>query len=105
VAELALQVPLKIGIYSVRTPYRRDSGSATMENISYGGVFLSNLKLEGGAIPASLSAFSWRAIRSPEGLEGPRKSGPPPVQRNGDRGVQFTRVPKESMKMIEALAP
>jgi len=103
---LALQVPLKIGIYSVRTPYRRDSGSATMENISYGGVFLSNLKLEGGAIPCEPFRILLEGDQEP--LKDWKAHGKVVrLQSNGTvtAGVQFTRVPKESMKMIEALAP
>jgi CheY-like chemotaxis protein len=102
---LPLRLPLKIGIYPVRTPYRRDSGMAVMENISLGGAYLSGIELEGGKIPCEpfrilLSADQeplkdWRAHCKVVRL-----------QSNGSvtAGVQFTRVPKASLKMIQALS-
>jgi len=102
---LAIHVPLQLGVYPLRTPYRRSSGSAVMENISMGGAYLSGLQLEGGMIPCEpfrllLSAdqeplTSWRAHCKVVRLHS-----------NGSvsAGVQFTRVPKASLKMIQAIA-
>jgi CheY-like chemotaxis protein len=102
---LPIHLPLKIGIYPIRTPYRRDSGMAVMENISLGGAYLSGIELEGGKIPCEplrilLSADQeplkdWRAHCKVVRL-----------QSNGSltAGVQFTRVPKASLKMIQALS-
>jgi len=102
---LALHLPLKIGIYSVRTPYRRDSGMAMMENISIGGAFLSELKLEGGVIPCEPFRILLESEQEP--LKDWKAHGKiVRLQSNGNltAGVQFTRVPKASMKMIEALS-
>jgi CheY-like chemotaxis protein len=102
---LAIHLPLQLGVYPLRTPYRRNSGSAVMDNISLGGAYLSGLQLEGGVLPCEpfrllLSADqeplkSWRAHCKVVRL-----------QSNGSvtAGVQFTRVPKASLKMIQAIA-
>jgi len=101
---MALQLPLKIGVYSVRTPYRRDAGLATMENISLGGTFLSEFSLEGGTIPCEPFRILLEADQEP--LKDWKAHGKVVrLQSNGtiSAGIQFTRVPKASMKMIEAL--
>ena len=102
---LSIHVPLKIGLYSLRTPYRRDSGMAVMENISMGGAYLSGIQLEGGVIPCE----PFRILLSSE--QEPLKDWRAHckvvrLQSNGavTAGVQFTRLPKASLKMIQALA-
>jgi len=100
-----LHLPLKIGIYSVRTPYRRDSGQATMENISLGGAFLSDIALEGGKIPCEPFRILLESDQEP--LKDWKAHGKVVrLQSNGTvtAGIQFTRVPKTSLKMIEGLA-
>lgn len=100
-----LHLPLKIGIYSVRTPYRRDMGQATMENISLGGAFLSDIALEGGKIPCEPFRVLLESDQEP--LKDWKAHGKVVrLQSNGTvtAGIQFTRVPKASMKMIEDLA-
>jgi CheY-like chemotaxis protein len=100
-----LHLPLKIGIYSVRTPYRRDTGQATMENISLGGAFLSDIALEGGKIPCEPFRVLLESDQEP--LKDWKAHGKViRLQSNGTvtAGIQFTRVPKASMKMIEDLA-
>ncbi len=100
-----LHLPLKIGIYSVRTPYRRDTGQATMENISLGGAFLSDIALEGGKIPCEPFRVLLESDQEP--LKDWKAHGKVVrLQSNGTvtAGIQFTRVPKASMKMIEDLA-
>ncbi|HYB20399.1 MAG TPA: hypothetical protein VEH09_05695 [Thermodesulfobacteriota bacterium] len=101
---LAIHLPLKIGMYSVRTPYRRDSGIAIMDNISMGGAYLSGIQFEGGVIPCE----PFRVLLSAD--QEPLKNWKAHckvvrLQSNGSltAGVQFTRVPKASLKMIEAL--
>ena len=101
---LAIHLPLKIGMYSVRTPYRRDSGIAVMENISMGGAYLSGIQFERGVIPCE----PFRVLLSAD--QEPLKDWKAHckmvrLQSNGSltAGVQFTRVPKASIKMIEAL--
>lgn len=100
-----LHLPLKIGIYSVRTPYRRDTGQATMENISLGGAFLSDIALESGKIPCEPFRVLLESDQEP--LKDWKAHGKViRLQSNGTvtAGIQFTRVPKASMKMIEDLA-
>jgi CheY-like chemotaxis protein len=102
---LALHLPLKIGVYSVRTPYRRDSGLAMMENISMGGAYLSDMKLDGGVIPCEPFRILLESDQEP--LKEWKAHGKiVRLQSNGSltAGVQFTRVPKTSVKMIEALS-
>jgi CheY-like chemotaxis protein len=102
---MALHLPLKIGVYSVRTPYRRDTGLATMENISLGGAFLSEFSLEGGMIPCEPFRVLLEADQEP--LKDWKAHGKVVrLQSNGtvSTGIQFTRLPKASLKMIEALA-
>ena len=102
---MALQLPLKIGVYSVRTPYRRDTGLAKMENISLGGTFLSELSLEGGTIPCEPFRILLEADQEP--LKGWKAHGKVVrLQSNStvSAGIQFTRLPKASLKMIEALS-
>ena len=103
---LPIHLPLKIGMYSVRTPYRRDSGIAVMENISMGGAYLSGIQLEGGMLPCEPFRISLSADQEP--LKNWRAHCKVVrLQSNGSlvAGVQFTRVPKASLKMIEALSP
>jgi CheY-like chemotaxis protein len=100
-----LHLPLKIGIYSLRTPYRRDSGQATLENISLGGAYLSNISLDGGKIPCEPFRILLESDQEP--LKDWKAHGKVVrLQSNGavTAGVQFTRVPKASLKMIETLA-
>ena len=102
---MALHLPLKIGIYSVRTPYRRDTGQARMENISLGGAFLSDIALEGGKIPCEPFRILLESDQEP--LKDWKAHGKVVrLQSNGTvtAGIQFTRVPKTSLKMIESLA-
>jgi hypothetical protein len=102
---MALHLPLKIGVYSIRTPYRRDTGLATMENISLGGAFLSEFSLESGMIPCEPFRVLLEADQEP--LKDWKAHGKVVrLQSNGtvSTGIQFTRLPKASLKMIEALA-
>ena len=104
-ARLALHLPLKIGVYSVRTPYRRDSGLAMMENISVGGAFLSDMKLEGGMIPCEPFRILLESDQEPL-MDWKAHGKIVRLQSNGSltAGVQFTRVPKASLKLIETLS-
>lgn len=102
---LGMHVPLKIGIYPLRTPYRRKSGMAVMENISMGGAYLSRIQLEGGVIPCEPFRILLSADQEP--LKDWRAHGKVVrLQSNGSvtAGVQFTRVPRASLKMIQALS-
>jgi CheY-like chemotaxis protein len=102
---LALQVPLKIGVYSVRTPYRRDTGMAVMENISVGGAYLSGIQLEGGTFPCEPFRLLLKADQEPLKTW---RAHCKVVRLRSDgtltAGIQFTRLPKASLKMIQSLA-
>lgn len=104
-SRLAIHLPLKVGVYPLRTPYRRNSGTALMENISLGGAYLSGLQLDGGTIPCE--PFRVLLASDQEPLKNWRAHCKVVrLQSNGTlaAGVQFTRVPKASMKMIQALS-
>ena len=76
-----------------------------MENISLGGAYLSEIQLEGGVIPCEPFRLLMNSDQEP--LKDWRAHGKVVrLQSNGvlTAGVQFTRVPKPSFKMIEALA-
>jgi CheY-like chemotaxis protein/predicted DNA-binding transcriptional regulator AlpA len=102
---LPIHVPAKIGVYRLRTPYAREAGKATMENISYGGSFLSDIHLEKGMIPSEPFRFllevdqppltNWRAHCKVVRL-----------QSNGtlSAGVQFMRLSKANRKMLETIS-
>lgn len=101
-----VRLPAKIGVYRLKTPYARESGIATLENISYGGSFLSGIQFEKGSLPAEPFRFllevdqpplsNWRAHCKVVRL-----------QSNGTltAGVQFMRLSKVNRKMIEDMAP
>jgi excisionase family DNA binding protein len=103
---VSVRVPAKIGVYRLRTPYAREPGKAMMENISYGGSFLSEIELEKGMLPSEPFRFllevdqaplsNWRAHCKVVRL-----------QSNGalSAGVQFMRLSKVNRKTIEALSP
>ncbi len=102
---LAIHLPLKIGMYPLRTPYRRDSGNAILENISVGGAYLTGIQLGGGAIPCE--PFRILLLSDQEPLKNWRAHCKVVrLQSNGSltAGVQFTRVPKTSLKMIQSLS-
>jgi hypothetical protein len=102
---LPLRIPLKIGVYPLRTPYRRDSGMATLENVSLGGAYLSEIRLESGVIPCE--PFRMMLTSDQEPLRNWRAHCKVVrLQSDGSlvAGVQFTRLPKTSLKMIQTLA-
>jgi len=103
---LSVHLPLKIDVYPVRLPYRRDSGKALMENIGMGGAYLSEIRLEKGVFPCEPFRISLEADQEP--LRNWRAHcRVVRLQSNGilTAGVQFTRVPKASLKMIQELVP
>ncbi|HSR09934.1 MAG TPA: helix-turn-helix domain-containing protein [Thermodesulfobacteriota bacterium] len=102
---LAIHLPLKIGIYPLRTPYRRDAGTATMENISLGGAYLSELKLDSGMLPCEPFRLSLSADQEPL-KDWKAHCKVVRLTSNGalSAGVQFTRVPKASMKILQDAA-
>ena len=102
---LGIHLPLNLGVYPLRTPYRRNSGTALMENISLGGAYLSGLQLDGGVIPCEPFRLLLTADQEPL-RDWRAHCKMVRLQSNGTlaAGVQFTRVPKASMKIIQALS-
>jgi hypothetical protein len=101
---LPIHLPLKIGVYPIRTPYRRDSGKALMENIGVGGAYLSGIQLDGHMLPCEPFRISLESDQEP--LKNWRAHcRVVRLQSNGtlSAGVQFTRVPKTSLKLIQEL--
>jgi len=103
---VAVNLSAKIGVYRLGGPRLRDPGWATVENISRGGAYLSQLNLEKGYIPAEPFRFllevdqgplkNWRAHCDVVRLR----------STNGSlaAGVQFVKLSKANLKMIEAIA-
>jgi len=101
-----VQLPGKIWVYPLQAPFLRHPGQATVENIGGGGAFLSEMQLKGGMIPC-------------EPFRVYLKIDQPPIKNcvahckvvrllSGKNtlatGVQFVRLPKSSLLMIEALS-
>ncbi len=101
-----LHLPAKIKVYRLRTPQVRHEGEALLENISGGGAFLSNIKIEKGVIPCEPFRFvlevdggplkNWRAHCRVVRLE-----------CNGSvaAGVVFMRLSRRMLSMVTAMAP
>lgn len=102
---IPINLPAKLSVYRVSTPYHREVGEATVENISMGGSFLSGIKFEKGSLPSEPFRFlleidhpplkSWRAHCKVVRL-----------QSNGSvvAGVQYVRLSKANRRMIESMA-
>ena len=96
-----VSLPAKLSVYPVSTPYRRDPGEATVENVSMGGMFLSGIKLEKGVLPGEAFRFllevdhpplkNWRAHCKVVRLQADESLG---------AGVQFVRLSKANRKLI-----
>lgn len=101
----AIHVPAKIGVYRLRKPYARDPGKAVLENISYGGSFLSDIQLDKGMIPSEPFRFLLE-VDQPPLMNWRAHCKVVRLQSNGTltAGVQFMRLSKANRKMIEAMA-
>jgi excisionase family DNA binding protein len=103
-SRMPVQVPVKIGVYRMKTPYARESGTAVLENISYGGSYLSDIRFEKGILPAEPFRFLLEADQMP--LANWRAHCKVVrLQSNGtlSAGVQFMRLSKVNRRMIEAI--
>jgi CheY-like chemotaxis protein len=101
---MALRFPTKILVYPLNKPYRREPGKATVENISYGGCYISGIELENNMIPAEPFRFmlevnqpplkNWRAHCKVVRL-----------QSNGalTAGVQFVRLSQQNRRTLGAI--
>jgi CheY-like chemotaxis protein len=101
-----VRLPAKLWVYPLRAPSLREPGEATVENISGGGAFLSQIQLNSGVFPCEpfrvflridqASIKNWRAHCKVVRLL--------PTDQSLTAGVQFVRLPKSSLRMIEALS-
>ena len=101
---MALSLPVKIQVYLVRAPYVRQTGTGTLENISRRGAYLSGIRLERGAIPCEPFRLQLEVDRDP--LKDWRANCKVlRLQSNGTltAGVQFTRIPKSSLEIVQGL--
>ena len=102
---VTLRMPAKIGIYRVRSPHRRDEGEAMLENISCGGAYLSGIQLTSGAIPCE--PFRLHLELDQEPLKNwHTHCRVVRLHSNGSlaAGVQFTRLSRSNLQMVEALS-
>ena len=100
-----LHLPAKIKVYPLRTPQVRHAGEALLENISCGGAFLSNVKIDKGVFPCEPFRLvlevdqeplkNWRAHCRVVRLE-----------CNGSvaAGVVFMRLSRRMLSMVTAIA-
>jgi CheY-like chemotaxis protein len=101
-----VRLPAKIWVYPLRAPSLRDPGEATVENISGGGAFLSEMQLESGVIPCEPFRIFLRIDQPP--IKNWRAHCKVVRLLANDQlfgaGVQFVRLPKSNLRMIEALS-
>ena len=104
-SRMSVHVPAKLSVYRVRTPYARESGKATMENISYGGSFLSDIELENGTLPSEPFRFLLE-VDQPPLMNWRAHCKVVRLQSNGTvtAGVQFMRLSKVNRKTLDAMA-
>lgn len=104
-ARVSVHLPAKIGIYRLGAPRLHDLGWATVKNISRGGAYLSQLNIKKGVIPAEPFRFLIEVNQRP--LENFRAHCKV-VRLESDgslaAGIQFVRLSKANLKMIEAMA-
>jgi len=101
-----VRLPAKLWVYPLRAPSLREPGEAMLENISGGGAFLSEIQLSSGVLPCEpFRVFlrineppikNWRAHCKVVRLLSNEQSL--------TAGVQFVRLPKSSLRTIEALS-
>ncbi len=102
---IALKLPTRIGLYCVGVPYLRDSGKATMDNISRGGAYLSEIQLEKKILPGKPFRILLEIDQPP--LEKWRAHCKVVrLQSNGSLsvGLQFVRLSKMNRKLLEGIS-
>jgi CheY-like chemotaxis protein len=100
-----VSVPVRVGVYRLRSPHKRDTGEAVVENISCGGAYVTGLKVGSGVLPCE----PFRVFL--EADQGPLKNWRAHckvvrLQSNGSvsAGLQFVRLSKANLGMIQAIA-
>ena len=102
---LRLNLPAKIRVYRLRKPQGRDLGKATVENISQGGAFLSGIETDKRELPCEPFQISMDVDQEP--LRHWRADCKiARLMSNGSiaAGVQFVRISKSNLEMIQALS-
>jgi hypothetical protein len=100
-----VRLPAKIWFYRIRSPYLRDPGEATVENISCGGALLSKIQLEKGGIPTEPFRIFVKIDQAPL-RDWRAHCKVVRLQSNGGpltAGVEFVRLSKSNFKMIRTL--
>jgi len=101
---VGVNLPARIQVYRLSAPRLRDPGWATVKNISCGGAYLSQLRLEKEYIPAEPFRFLLEVNQSPlENWWAHCKVVR--LESNGSlaAGVQFVRLSKANLKAIETV--
>ena len=102
---VGVNLPGKIGVYSLRSPQNRDSGKGVVENISCGGAYLSELQLDNERLPGEPFRFFLEINQSP--LENWRAHCKV-VRLHSDgtlaAGVQFIKLTKVNRSMVEEVS-
>ncbi len=101
---ISINLPAQIGVYNLKSPLHREQGKATLENISLGGAYLTQIRVDNAKIPAEPFRVlvdvdhppleNWRAHCRVMRL-----------QSNGfvTVGLQFVRLSKANRRKIEDL--
>ena len=103
---MPVHLPAKISVYKLRTPYAREMGKATMENISFGGSYLSGIQFEKGILPSEPFRFLVE-VNQPPLINWRAHAKVVRLTSNGSitAGIQFMRLSKANRRMLEAMAP
>jgi CheY-like chemotaxis protein len=102
---LRTHLSARIKVYRLRTPKLRDLGKAVVENISYGGAFLSGIEMDKRELPCEPFQILMEVDQEP--LKNWRAHCKVVrLQSNGSlaAGVQFVRISKSNLEMIQALS-
>jgi excisionase family DNA binding protein len=99
-----VNLPAQIQVYPLSAPRLRETGWATVKNISCGGAYLSGLRFEKGYLPAEPFRFLLEVNQSP--LENWRAHCKiVRLESNGalGAGVQFVRLSEANLKAVETV--
>jgi CheY-like chemotaxis protein len=99
-------LPLEIEVYCTDAPRLRNHGTATLEDISHGGVRIADIQFRGGSIPWTPFRFVLKAHQTP--LENWRADCRViRLKSNGSliAGLQFHKITKSNLRKIELLLP
>lgn len=101
---LAVNLPAEIGVYSLRSPLKREPGKGVMANVSMGGAYLSQMHMDQTKLPGEPFRLLLQVSRSP--LENMRVHCKViRLQSNGSLsvGLQFVKLSKTTRSAIESI--